>query len=191
MNKRAAIIIAKNNQRAEFVSTLDVLIRAGLTIDIFGEIQILPGEGENKTIKGIKINEFLSYLKDYEYDAIIFPGGRRGVEEIKDTFINKSTDEGQQVIRLFNEGKLIAAICAAPSILGELGILENKNFTCYPGFEKDHYKGNYLGEEVVIDGNLITGRSMYYSADFGLEIVKYLLGKDKKLEIERQIKGIH
>ena len=88
-------------------------------------------------------------------------------------------------------GKLIASICAAPSILGELGLLKEKKYTCYPGWESESFKGTYTGKEMEIDGNTITARSMYYSTDFGLTIIEYLLGKEKRIEIENQVKGIY
>ena len=89
-----------------------------------------------------------------------------------------------------SSGKLVAAICAAPSILGILGILKNKRYTCYPGFSSSEFGGIYTGGTIEIDGNIITARSMYYSVDFGLAIVQYLLGKAKRDEIESQVKGL-
>ena len=186
MNK-VLMIIESHTQRAEFISTLDILYRAGIQVDICGKIEILQRGSEQ--IVGYDNSDLFERLSNNSYSAIIFPGGREGVKAVRDNFFNdpRCIDK---LISLYNKGILIAAICAAPSFLGEIGILKGKKFTCYPGFEGNHYDGTYLGEEIVVDGNLITGRSMYFSADFGLEIVRYLLGVEMKEKIEKQVKGI-
>ena len=73
--------------------------------------------------------------------------------------------------------------------MGKYGYLNNKRFTCYPGFE-DGILGKYNGDEgVVIDGNIITAKSMYYSIPFALAIVEVLLGKDESNKLEEILKG--
>ena len=75
------------------------------------------------------------------------------------------------------QDKLIAAICAAPSVLGQLGILEGKKATCYPGFES--YLGeSYIGSLVVESKNVITAKGPGLSADFAFRIIEALLGSD-------------
>ena len=181
---KVLMFIAEKTQRAEFVTAYDVFLRAGLEVKIIGQTQIIKDDSTQIVGYGFSSNEDFN-----QYSAIVFPGGRGGVESIKQTFVGNEL--GNRLIEYSNSSKLVAAICAAPTILGELGLLKNKNFTCYPGFEGNHFGGNYLGDTVVKDGNLITGRSMYYTADFALEIVEYLLGKEERNRVERQIKGIH
>ena len=84
-----------------------------------------------------------------------------------------------QVIKKFAaEGKLVCAICAAPSVLGAAGILRGKEATCYPGFE-DKLTGASVSEDAVVtDGNIITGRGMGAAIPFALEIVRYLQGEE-------------
>ena len=78
------------------------------------------------------------------------------------------------------------AICAAPSILGIHGYLENKKYTCFAGFNEE-IAGDFTGNEVEVDGNIITGRSMKYAIPFGLAIVEKLLGSEAK---EKDLKGL-
>ena len=187
MTFKVLMIIESHTQRAEFISTLDILYRAGIQVDICGEIEILQRGSEQ--IVGYDNSDLYERLNDESYSAIIFPGGREGVKAVRDNFFNDSRCI-DKLISLYNKGILIAAICAAPNFLGEIGILKGNRFTCYPGFEGNHFGGDYSGEEIVVDKNLITGRSMYYSVDFGLEIVKYILGEEMKIKIENQVKGI-
>ena len=84
-------------------------------------------------------------------------------------------------------GRRVAAICAAPSVLGQLGLLEGKQATCYPGFE-DQLKGaSYTRTGVVTDGNVTTARGLGYALDLGLELVRLLQGEEKAAKIKAAI----
>lgn len=72
----------------------------------------------------------------------------------------------------------IAAICASPSIIGKRGLLNGKNYTCFPGFEKFCEGGNYKSEKAVLDGKILTGKGAGAAADFGFKIVEIFKGKD-------------
>lgn len=103
-----------------------------------------------------------------ELDGIVLPGGMPGT-------LNLGAHEGvkEQVEAFFRKGKLVSAICAAPSVLGSVGILNGKNATCHPGFE-DKLLGASLKEDTVVtDSNIITSRGMGTAIDFGLAIVSY------------------
>ena len=77
-------------------------------------------------------------------------------------------------LKLFDaEGKLIAAICAAPSVLGQIGLLEGRDATSYPGFAEKMPGCNYKTDAVVRDGNIITSRGMGTAIEFALAIVEY------------------
>ena len=89
--------------------------------------------------------------------------------------LNLGADETvDRVIREFAAaGKLVSAICAAPSVLGQAGLLEGKKATCHPGFEDKLLGATWLEEPVVVDGNIITSRGMGTAIAFALEIVRY------------------
>ena len=83
-----------------------------------------------------------------------------------------------RVIKEFaQDGKLVAAICAAPSVLGNAGLLEGKTATCYPGVEGKLTGANFVTNSVAKDGNIITSRGLGTAIDFAAEIVAYLNGK--------------
>lgn len=172
----------------ELLAPIDIFKRAGLEVHILDNTCLdEPLMYEGIVDKNVRLSNIKSLD---EYDALVIPGGKRGVAALEPTW---TWNEGRIVPmmkKMFDDGKLLAAICAAPSILGKDGFLKGKKYTCYPGWESESFKGTYTGKEVVIDGNLITGRSMYYSTDFGLAIVEYLLGKKVRLDIERKVKGL-
>ena len=89
--------------------------------------------------------------------------------------LNLGADETvDRVIRKFaDQGKLVCAICAAPSVLGLAGLLEGKKATCHPGFEEKLLGATCSEDEVVVDGNIITSRGMGTAIPFALEIVRY------------------
>ena len=172
----------------ELIAPIDILKRAGIEVHILHNTCIdTPLEHEYVVDKSVNLSDINTLL---DYDALIIPGGKRGVANLESVW---AWSEGRMVKlmkEMFDQGKLLAAICAAPSILGKDGFLIGKKYTCYPGWESDSYKGIYTGKEVEIDGNIITGKSMYYSTDFGLAILEHLMGKNKRIEIEKKVKGI-
>ena len=115
---------------------------------------------------------------------LILPGGKKGVENLK-----KNKDV-LNLVRFFflTPGKEVHAICAAPSILGELGLLKDRHYTCFPGFEGK--EGTYTKEGVTKDGNLITGKSMGYTIPFALAIVEAHFGKETVAQIEKGTLGL-
>ena len=111
--------------------------------------------------------------------AIVLPGGMPGTLNLeKSEYVNVAVDWCAE------HGKIIAAICAAPSILGHKGLLDDKNATCFPGFEDQLGKANYTGDYVTRDGNIITGKGAGVTLDFAFEIA-VALGKAEKAESVR------
>ena len=85
------------------------------------------------------------------------------------------------------DGKIVAAICAAPSVLGKCDILEGKKATCYPGFEDKLTGAEIVNKAVVTDGNVITSRGLGTSMEFGFELIKKLISEEKAEEVREQI----
>ena len=114
-----------------------------------------------------------------ELEGVILPGGMPGT-------LHLGEHEGvNRIIRKFaEEGKLVAAICAAPSVLGAAGILEGKKAVCHTGFEEKLVGAKVSFDNVMTDGNIITSRGMGTAFDFGLAIVKYF-AYDDVVEIGR------
>lgn len=181
--KKVLLVLADGFEDSEGLTTRDVLIRSGIEVTTCGiksdpQIQSSFGLILNTDTTIFDINEI------NDYDAIILPGGKRGVDNL-----NKCQLLHKYLLQFNQEHRLLAAICAAPGLLGRLGILKNKTFTCYSGFEIG-YAGKYTGSELEIDDNIITARSMMYSVPFGLEIIKYLLGDEIKDNVYKGVSSL-
>ena len=180
MTKKVLMLVTDGVEEIEALMARDVFIRSGIEVDMMG----LDEKDKIISSHKLSIDVLPLNLNDLNYDALIIPGGKTGTNNI-DNFAH--IDE--LIKHFYQNDKLIAAICAAPSILGKRGYLKNHSYTCYPGWEKEEY-GQYTGKGVERSGRFITGKSMYYTADFALEIVGYLLGEEQKVKIHNQIKGI-
>ena len=105
------------------------------------------------------------------YDAIVLPGGMPGTLNLE------NSEQVQKAITYCAaHDKWIAAICAAPSILGHLGMLDGKNATCFEGFEAQLKGANVTGEPVCVDGRIITARGAGVALQFGLKLTQLLCG---------------
>ena len=89
--------------------------------------------------------------------------------------------------RANKQGRRVAAICAAPSVLGELGLLKGRTATCYPGYEDRLHGVSYTLQGVITDGNITTGRGLGYALDLGLELVRLLQGTQQSAKIKKSI----
>lgn len=165
------LFLAEGFEEIEALTPVDVLRR--------GKLQLTTVGVTGKTVKGshgipvtadITIDE-LGDLSDA--DAVILPGGMPGT-------LNLEANEKvrSDVEYCYNNSRLIAAICAAPSIFGHMGLLEGKRATAFPGFEKDLSGAVLKNEFVAHDGNVITAKGMGVSLDFALEILAALKGSD-------------
>lgn len=161
---KAAIFIGAGYEEIEVVGTVDVLRRGEMQVDLISVSGSLNVEGSH----GISIQcDLLFYDIDFtEYDLLILPGGP-GVENLR-------KHDGLMALlpEFYNADKKLAAICAAPSILGELNLLEGKEAICYPGFEDKLINANISNENTVTDGRIITAKGAGVAMAFGLEILK-------------------
>lgn len=162
-------------ETVEALAVIDILRRAGITTDT---VSI----SDNKMVLSAQnINVMADYvLKDYSFDdvdVLFLPGGGG----------HKNYRKCQQLIDIVkkynDEQKRIAAICAAPSFLGGLGILDGKKATCFPGFEQELTGAEVVTSKVVTDGNITTAKGMGASIELGLELVKLLINEEKSEEI--------
>ncbi len=163
---KIGIFMADGCEEVEGLTVVDVARRAGI------EIQMISVSGKKEVTSSHKVTFLTDVAKeeaDYAgLDGIVLPGGMPGT-------LNLGADETVcETIRTFaTEGKLVAAICAAPSVLGQEGLLQGKKATCHPGFEEKLTGAEFLAEPVVRDGNIITSRGMGTAIPFALEIVRY------------------
>lgn len=166
------VFLANGFEEIEAIATIDVLRRAELeTVTVgVGAKQITGAHGMTVTADK-QTTELITFS---DVDAVVLPGGMPGTLNL----------EKDKIVRKFIEfaecnGRLIAAICAAPSILGHMEILNGKRATCFPGFEEQLLGAEYVDESVVRDCNIITAKGAGVAIDFGLEIVKVFCGDDE------------
>lgn len=168
-------IINDGFEEAETVCPYDVLVRAGLDVVIASNTKEAIGS------HGLKFSNLtLAKTLDFSsFDLVVLPGG----PEWKN---NQSDKLYLEAINYFAKNKAIASICATPTILGHLGLLKGKTYTCFPPMNED-FGGNFTGSDAEIDGNIITGRSAGSSLIFGFKIVEYLLGKECALKTKESM----
>ncbi len=178
--KKTALIAADGFEEVEGLTVVDLLRRAGIVCDIVA----LSGGGEITGSHGIRVAADRPFDDtDFDsYEAVILPGGQPGTDTLlKDGRV-------KELLRRFaGEGKLLAAVCAAPTVLAAAGLLEGKKAVCYPGLE-DRLTGALVRyEPAVQDGNVITGRGVGAAIPFALQIICALEGKEAAEQIGRKI----
>ena len=177
------IFLADGFEEIEALCPLDIMRRAHLDVTTVG----IGGRREITGAHGICVlaDTADTDLEIHAPDLIMLPGGMPGTKNLE-----ASDTVRRAIAEALDCGSLIAAICAAPSILGKMGLLKGRHATCFPGFEQ-YLDGAILSDEAVVrDGNIITAKGMGVAAEFGLAIVEALLQKDVALDIARQIQMI-
>ncbi len=177
---KGLLLLANGFEDNEALTTRDVLLRANLSVTTASiDDDIFVVSSHDLLVKSDALLKDIAYK---DFDFLILPGGGKGTINLKNSSLIS------EVIRYFMaNSKLVGAICAAPGVLGRLGYLKGHNYTCFKGCEDG--EGENTKECVVCDKNIITARSMYYSIDFALAIIEYLLGKEKKEEIYLSLLG--
>ena len=170
------LFLAQGFEETEVVGTLDVLIRGGLKVTSVS----ITGEKAVEGAHGISVvADQLFEETDFSQGALlVLPGGQPGTDHL-----NAHAGLKSLLVNYHNEGKWLAAICAAPLVLGELNLLRNKQATVYPGYE-DRLLGAVASDlPLVKDGKIITAQGPGYVFDFALAIVSELQGQDKANEV--------
>ena len=180
MTKKVALFIENGSEELELIAPLDVMRRANLEVDVISanNEDFITSAHNVKIMADKKIEEINNIL---DYDAIVIPGGMPGSTLLRD---NKKIIEFYQT--MYNSGKLVAAICAAPIVLSATGITDDKEVTSYPGFDKEINCKSYNSEKaVVVDKNVITAQGPAVAILFGYEIVNYLLQDNTADDIKK------
>ncbi len=171
MKKRALVIFAEGFEEIEAITPVDILRRCGIDVVTAG-----LGGTEIKSARGVKIiTDKELEEKDVEYDAVILPGGLGGAENLA------GSETVDKVLSEINKrGGILASICASPAIVfSPKGLLENKKSVCYPGMQ-DRFSNStqYIEEDVVVDGNIVTSRGPATAPSFSFKIAELLVGKE-------------
>ena len=158
------VFFADGFEEMEALGTVDILRRGGIevqTVSITAD-PIVTGAHQVPVTADTTIDK--AVLNDA--DALILPGGMPGASNL-----NNSEAVKEALLQQYREGRIVAAICAAPMVLGGLGLLKGRNATCYPGFEPQLIGANATGEAVEVSDNVITGKGPGLVMNFALALV--------------------
>ena len=173
------VLLGTGFEETEAIAPVDLLRRAGvevLTVGLNGKIIY----GSHRI--GVEADITVDEMDLTNLDMLMLPGGLGGVASIK------GCEKAMDAIRFAHEnGKWLAAICAAPTILAYLGMLEGKTAVCYPGCEEEMPGVTMADTAAVRDGNIITGTSAGCAIPFGLALIEALKGTAEAARIEKQI----
>ena len=174
--KKVFIFLADGFEEIEAIAPIDILRRAELDV-------VTVSISDSKTVTGahgikVEADQLFTETTFGENDYYVLPGGYDGM-------LNLSAHQGvnELLTKQHNAGKKLAAICASPSVLGKLGILEGKEAICYPGFEGKLTGATISKKSVVEDGNVITGKGPGVAVQFALKIVESLKGKETASQV--------
>jgi protein deglycase len=170
---KVACLMADGFEESEAIIVVDILRRAEFQVDLVSIHQLMVNSARNIRIQADKLFEDMD-----DYDMIYVPGGLLGSENLA---------KDQRVVSLLQSytksNKYISAICAAPTVLGQANIVDQKNLTSHPSVKLDLrlLNANYLEQDVVIDDRLITSRGVGTAIDFALTLVDVLGGDGQRI----------
>lgn len=165
------VFLADGFEETEALTTVDILRRGGCDVKTVSvkDDKMVTSSHKVTVVSDITISE----VTKENLEGVVLPGGMPGTLNLESSEIVK-----EYVKYCIENNLVVGAICAAPSILGKMGILKNRNATCFPGFEEYLKDANFTGEFSVADGKIVTGKGMGATIPFGLNLVK--LFKDEE-----------
>ena len=165
--KTAIVFLADGLEMCEGLLVVDILRRAGvnvITASIMGKSVVTSSH--NVQIKADVLAEDVDFAAA---DMVVLPGGKVGTAHLKENELVRAACRS-----MAEAGKWVAAVCAAPSVLADLGLLEGKHATCHPVFEGQMRGAVLTGESVTVDGNFVTGQGLGASLLFALQLAELL-----------------
>ena len=163
-------------EELEATAPFALLRRAGIDLTIASNKSNVTGS-HNLTYTNINLLHNIDYT---EYDSLLLPGGPHY------RFIETNEDILEIIKYFLDSNKVVSAICASPTIIGKLGYLKNKNYTCFKSMNDD-FGGIFIDSYVVVDGNLITAKSAAASIEFAYAIIEKLAGKETINKVKEHI----
>lgn len=177
---KIAVFLAPGFEEIEGLTVVDILRRAGVevvTVSISRQKEVTGSH--NITVLADALFEEVDFDG---LDGVVLPGGMPGT-----THLGEHVGVNEIIRKFDRQEKLVAAICAAPSVLGKAGLLKARKAISYPGFEEDLLDAVITREEVVRDGHIITSRGMGTAIAFAMALTAYFMGQEKADEIGASI----
>ena len=177
------VLLGNGFEETEAIAPLDCLRRAGIDTCTVGIDGFKIPSSHQITVMPDRTLESLTRADIDEAEMVILPGGLGGVAAIK------GDEKALYLIRsCYEAGGWVAAICAAPTVLAEMGILSNRKATVYPGMEDGLADARpQIGSQVVVDGNVITGEAAGSAWEFGLTLVEKLRGREAAEKVAESV----
>lgn len=174
------MLLGTGFEETEAIAPLDLLRRAGVDVMTVGVTGTTVYGGHNI---GIEADITIDQMDLTNMEMIILPGGLGGVASAR------ASQSAMDALKFaWDNDKFVAAICAGPTVLADLGITDGKNATCYPGCESGMGSANMISDAACVrDGKLITGTSAGCAIPFGLALIEALKGKEAADTVARQI----
>ena len=174
------VFFAPGFEEVEALTVVDVLRRAGKEVVCagVGACQI-TGSHNICVVCDCEVGQISPNPK---LEAVVLPGGMPGTKNLE-----KSTQVKAFIEYAYQNDLYICAICAAPSVLGHMGLLSGRRAVCFPGFEKDMIGAVPVKENVCRDGNLITAKGMGCAIDFSIEIARLFIGNQQTIKLRESL----
>lgn len=180
MAKKAFLFLAEGFEECEALLQVDILRRGGVevtTVSVMDDLYVKSSHAVT-----VRADRKLCEIDKDSADILILPGGMPGT-----TNLAASQELCNLIKKYYNSGKRIAAVCAAPTVFGMLGLLNGKKATCYPGMEDKLTGATVCYDKVVTDGNITTSRGLGTSIPFALELLKLLVSEEAAKMIGEKI----
>ncbi len=173
--KRVLVPLAPGFEEIEALAVVDILRRAGATVVLAGTVD---GEIEGRSSIKVVPDALLETVMEDEFDMIVLPGGGPGTENLK------SDERVASVVKRLNvEGGYVTAICAAPTVLNAIGLIDGRRVTCHPSVVGQLGSAKYVDERVVVDGTVVTSQGPGTAIEFAYALVEALYGAEKVTEL--------
>ncbi len=182
--EKVCVFLADGFEEGEALIPVDLLRRAGaeVTTASIEHLALRAGLARHHCDSGALAEN----VPLEEYGMVVLPGGLRGTQNLSQSALVK-----RAVLAFARQGKWVAAICAAPGLLGEWGLLQGRRATCYPAAEEKCAGAVLTRGEVCTDGNLVTGRGLGAAIPFGLALVGHIAGQAESARIQEAIVYMH
>ena len=179
------VFLANGFEDVEALIPVDVLRRGGVevvTVSVTGDSQVVETAHRVQVVA----DEMFEDCDFSDADLLMLPGGMPGASNL-----NNHEGVRQALLKQHAAGKRVAAICAAPLVLGGLGILRGKRATCYPGFEQTLEGATYTGDLFTVDGNVTTGEGPAAAFPFAYELLSQLKDADTANQVATGMRYVH
>jgi len=177
--KQVIIPLAPGFEEVEALTVVDILRRAGAEVTLAGTtIGVITGRN------GIRItaDASLDTARGGDYDMVVLPGGATGAENLK-----KDGRIKELITRMHAQGRLVAAICAAPTVLSAAGLIKDRTVTSHPSVRTELKAAAISDERVVTDGNIITSQGPGTAMEFAFRLVEALYGPEKVIDVNKGV----